>query len=291
MVTFPKRNLRAGAVLCGIGMMVLAGCGSREPVAGNPAGPAGKLGVEAGGEAVDSTDPDRKSFRNSIGMTLVWIPPGEFMMGSPDNEPGRGEDEGPQHKVKITKGFYMGATEVTQAQWKAVMGDNPSNFKGDDLPVEQVSWNDCQVFLKKFSDKEGKTYRLPTEAEWEYACRAGTTTRFCFGDDDGGLGAYAWFYGNSGNQTHAVGTKKSNAFGLYDMHGNVWEWCQDRFGAYPSGDVTDPTGATSGSDRVLRSGSWFGTPEFCRSACRVRGDPAIRSNICGFRVVAVFAGP
>ncbi|MFH1023553.1 MAG: formylglycine-generating enzyme family protein [Planctomycetota bacterium] len=219
-------------------------------------------------------------------MKLVWIPPGEFLMGSPENEPGRSSDEGPQHRVTFTNGFYMGATEVTQAQWKAVMRDNPSYFKGDDLPVEQVSWDDCQIFLKKLSEKEGKTYRFPMEAEWEYACRAGATTRYCFGEDDRELGVYAWFDGNSGSQTHPVGTKKPNAFGLFDMHGNVWEWCQDLYlDEYFKQNMAVPVGSNCGKFRVLRGGSWGNPPGFCRSSGRGSEHPADRYRRRGLRVV------
>jgi formylglycine-generating enzyme required for sulfatase activity len=157
-------------------------------------------------------------WENSISMKLVWIAPGEFKMGSNDGE----DFEKPLHTVKITKGFYMGAFEVTQGQYQQVMGTNPSYFKGANLPVEQVSWDDAVEFCKKLSQKEGKTYRLPTEAEWEYACRAGTTTKFSFGDDESQLGEYAWYGKNSGMKTHPVGKKKPNAWGLFDMHGNVW---------------------------------------------------------------------
>jgi formylglycine-generating enzyme required for sulfatase activity len=178
-----------------------------------------------------------RGFKNSVGMDFVWIPDGEYMRGSPGNEPGRGSDEGPQHRVILTRGFHMQTTEVTQGQWRSVMGNNPSGFQsGDDYPVENVSWNDVQAFIRKLNGMEsGVSYRLPTEAEWEYAARAGSRTRFYFGDDEGRLKDYAWYDANSSLRTQPVGRKKPNAWGLYDMHGNVWEWCSDWFGSYPSG--------------------------------------------------------
>ena len=228
-----------------------------------------------------------KEIANSIGMKLVLISAGEFVMGSPEGEKERmarenspqlrvqrtqpfflrKEKEFPEHKVKITRPFYLGAMEVTQGQWKAVMDSNPSGFKGDDLPVETLSWNSCQEFLKKLSDKEGKTYRLPTEAEWEYACRAGSTAPYCFGDDEARLDEFAWSGANSDKTTHPVGQKKPNAWGLYDMHGNVCEWCGDRIGEYAKDTVTDPTGAETG-EGVLRGGSWNDAATKCRSAFR-----------------------
>ena len=226
---------------------------------------------------------------NSIGMKLVCIPAGEFVMGSPSNEKESAINEGPQHKVRISKGFWMGIYEVTQAQYQAVMGTNTSTFKGDNLPVEEVSWNEAVEFCKKLNQKEGKTYRLPTEAEWEYACRAGSTTRFSFGDNDSGFGDYAWYTDNSGNRTHPVGQKKPNAFGLYDMHGNVWEWCNDwcNESYYSQSPEVDPQGPSSEETRVLRGGSWKDNPRNCRSTSRSNGWPysaAYRSNV-GFRIV------
>ena len=161
--------------------------------------------------------------------------------------------------MTITKPFYLGKYEVTQEQWEAVMGSNPSNFKGPKNPVEQVSWDDCQEFLDKLNAKaggQGGKFVLPTEAQWEYACRAGSTGKFCFGDDEKQLGEYAWYDENSDSKTHPVGEKKPNAWGLYDMHGNVWEWCQDWYGAYGAEAVDDPSGPTTGSGRVFRGGGW-----------------------------------
>ena len=220
-----------------------------------------------------------------VTMKLVLIPAGKFMMGSPESEKGRDENEGPQHEVTISKPFYMGVTEVTQAQYEAVMGTNPSHFKGATNPVEMVSWNDATEFCKKLSEKTGQTVRLPTEAEWEYACRAGSKTRFSFGDADEGLGDYAWYNANSGNTTHPVGQKKPNAWGLYDMHGNVWEWCADWFGDYPKGAVTDPRVRRPVQMRVLRGGSWYGDAGECRSGYRSWTTPIDRNDNGGFRVV------
>jgi len=217
-----------------------------------------------------------------VTMEMIYIKPGRFTMGSPASEAGRGNDE-TQHGVTITKGFYLGKYEVTQAQYQAVTGANPSTWKEPNRPVECVSWNDATEFCNRLSQRVGKQVRLPTEAEWEYACRAGSTTRFCFGDSDGGLGEYAWFSSNSGGQTHAVGGRTPNAWGLYDMHGNVWEWCSDWHGNY-GGDATDPTGPASGRARALRGGSWDNGPQNCRSANRNRNEPANRNDNNGFRV-------
>ncbi len=221
-----------------------------------------------------------------ITMKLVKIPAGRFIMGSSSNESGRDGDEGPQHRVTISKSFYMGVYEVTQAQYQAVMGKNPSKFKGVNRPVEKVSWNNAVEFCKRLSRKTGKTFRLPTEAEWEYACRGGTTSRFSFGNSDTSLSAYAWYGSNSGNKTHDVGQKKPNAFGLYEMHGNVWEWCNDWKGQYSSSSVTDPAGPVSGSYRVFRGGYWINSAGICRSANRSGGGPGRRSGSLGFRVVS-----
>jgi formylglycine-generating enzyme required for sulfatase activity len=208
-------------------------------------------------------------------------------MGSADNDSEAEDHEKPQHKVSISKPFYLGKFAVTQSQWEAVMGSNPSEFKGRSNPVENVSWADAQEFIKHLSAKEGHSrYRLPTEAEWEYAARAGTTGTYSFGDDADSLGRYAWYDGNSGDKTHPVGQKQSNPWGLYDMHGNVWEWVQDWFDKeyYSRSPGTDPKGPSSGSSRVLRGGSWFINAWSCRSALRGYYTPGGRNGSFGFRL-------
>jgi formylglycine-generating enzyme required for sulfatase activity/serine/threonine protein kinase len=223
---------------------------------------------------------------NSIGMEFVYIKPGTFMRGSPNNEKDRDSDE-IQHQVTLTKGYYMGVTEVTQGQWKAIMGSNPSGFSscGDDCPVEGVTYDDVKEFIQRLNDKEGIIkYRLPTEAEWEYACRAGSTARFTFGDSESELSGYAWHSANSGTKTHRVAMKKPNGWGLYDMHGNVWEWVSDWYGDYPSDSVIDPIGPSSGSHRINRGGSWNRGASFCRSADRDRFNPGSRIIHLGFRL-------
>ena len=229
---------------------------------------------------------------NSIGMKLALIPPGEFMMGSPRSDGYAHDEEKPQHKIRITKPFYLGVYEVTQAEYEKVMGRNPSRTKGAANPVEQVTWDEAAEFCRKLSSKEGKTYRLPTEAEWEYACRAGTTTRYSFGDNPANLGQYAWHRRNSNYKTHPVGGKKPNGWGLYDMHGNVWEWCADWFDLqyYANSSQNDPQGPPEGSSRLYRGGSWFEwRADRLRSAYRCRPDrfrrmPSYRNHELGFRV-------
>ena len=221
-------------------------------------------------------------------VVLHWCPAGSFTMGSPIGEDGRFDDE-TQHRVTLTKGFWMGETEVTQGLWKEVMGGgNPSGFKsGDDYPVERVSWGDCQEFLRKLnarSPQAGYEWRLPTEAQWEYACRAGATGAF---GGTGRLDDMGWYSDNSGRQTHPVGKKTANAWGLYDMHGNVWEWCADWYGSYLTGTVTDPPGPSSGPGRVSRGGSWCNSARLSRSANRDSGDPGARTYALGFRVALV----
>ena len=230
--------------------------------------------------------------QSALGIEMVEIPAGRFAMGSPESEEGRYDNER-QHEVVISRPFLAAKYEVTQGQWKSVMGGNPSSFDkcGDDCPVEEVSWYDAVEFCNRLSALEGLTlaywisgknvawdrsvngYRLPTEAEWEYACRAGIETRFNTGSSDSDLGRAGWYHGNSGHGTHPVGQKAPNGWGLYDMHGNVWERCWDRYGDYPRGRLADPDGPMSGSDRVLRGGCWGISTRGCRSARRCRSGP------------------
>jgi formylglycine-generating enzyme required for sulfatase activity len=220
-------------------------------------------------------------------MEFVLIPAGEFLMGSEDG----GSDEKPVRRVQISKPFYLGKYPVIQEQWRTVMGNNPSHFKGDlNRPVENVSWQEVQDFLGKLTEKEtGKTYRLPTEAEWEYACRAGSTGAYCFGDDETQLREYAWYGEGSSGTTHPVGQLKPNNWGLYDMHGNVWEWVQDWYAEdyykqRPNPD-TDPQGPEKGEERVLRGGCYWFTLRDARCAFRNWFDPFSRYVFVGFRIV------
>ena len=235
--------------------------------------------------------PTRKMLALDLGkdvtMDLVHIPAGTFIMGSPKTEKDRRTDEGPQRKVTISKPFFMGVTEVTQEQYEAVMGKNPSKYKDPENPVETVSWDAAVEFCKKLSAKTRHSIRLPTEAEWEYACRAGTKTRFYFGKDDKRLGDYAWHKGNSGKKVHPVAQKKPNAWGLYDMPGSVWEWCADwyEWKYYAKAKAVDPQGATSGIGRVTRGGDWGDSGGFVRSAVRFWAPPGVVSRTIGFRVV------
>ena len=212
-------------------------------------------------------------------MEMIWCCPGAFMMGSPATEAGRFEDEA-IHPVKLTKGFWLGKYEVTQAQWESVMGESRSRFKGADRPVDSVSWDDCQRFIRKANVALGGVARLPTEAEWEYACRAGSGAAI---SGNGHLGDMAWYDGNSDSRTHDVGKNQANAWGFYDMHGNVLEWCFDWF-AKTDGQAVDPKGPPNGSFKVLRGGCWFFYERDCRSAYRLKREPSIRNCIYGFRL-------
>jgi formylglycine-generating enzyme required for sulfatase activity len=225
-----------------------------------------------------------------VRLELVQIPAGEFRMGSPDSDKYANSDEKPQHRVRITKPFYLGKYPVTQEQWEAVMGSNPSQFKGPKNPVERVSWDDCQHFLEKLNAKlaDHRKFRLPTEAQWEYACRAGSTACYCFGDKASRLSEYAWYNQNSGNKSHPVGEKKPNAWGLYDMYGNVWQWCADRYdgGYYSLSPTDDPLGPCEGNARrVFRGGSWEHGTGHCRSAYRGSHAPGRQIDHLGFRVL------
>jgi len=224
-----------------------------------------------------------------VKMKLVRIPAGKFMMGSPKTEKDRKDSEGPQRRVTISKAFYMGVTEVTQAQYECITGKNPSTFKDPQNPVEKVSWNDATAFCAALSKKARRTVRLPTEAQWEYACRAGTKTCFSFGDDDKYLDAHGWHVDNSGAKTHPVGQKKPNAFGLYDMHGNMYEWCRDWYDEkfYAKAKDVDPENTTGAECRVLRGCAWKSAPQYCRTANRIKHTSGKRFNDFGFRVVIV----
>ena len=218
-----------------------------------------------------------------LGLELVRMPPGTFTMGE--------KGTASAHSVTLTRPYWMGATEVTQGQWKVIMGNNPSVFKGDSLPVENLIWNDAMEFCRRLTGREqdagrlpaGYVYDLPTEAQWEYACKAGGSV-----DPPGSLGAAAWFSANSGAMTHPVATRQANPWGLCDMRGNVWEWCLDWYDDQVEGAAAnDPTGPASGSLRVLRGGGWDDPPEFCRAAFRAGGNPAGRKDDLGFRVALV----
>jgi formylglycine-generating enzyme required for sulfatase activity/serine/threonine protein kinase len=271
---------------------------SRPVVANPPASPAPKA------KPADTARPasSLKTWTNSLGMKFVRIEPGKFSMGSTEKE-----DEQPPHLVEITRPFSLGDRELTQGQYQVVMGVNPSNFKGsDDLPVEEVSWLDAVTFCTKLSKKERRTpcyringkdvtviagngYRLPTEAEWEYACRAGSNTQYPFGVNKAELGEFAWFSGNAGGKTHPVGQKRPNRWGLYDMLGNVWEWCQDGYdgGYYATSPPADPPGPSGAASRVIRGGSWGSNPPYARPACRFMNPLIYRYNSPGLRLAAV----
>ena len=227
-------------------------------------------------------------------MEMVWIEPGTFTMGSPSSEPGREDDEGPQHEVTITKGFWLGKFEITQGQWQSVMGTTP--WKGQSYVQENpnnaasyISWDDAQEFIAKLNAEGSEVYRLPREAEWEYACRAGTTKRWSFGDDESQLTDYAWYRANAydvGEEyAHEVGTKLPNPWGLHDMHGNVREWCQDWFGSYSSSAQTDPLGPASGSARVVRGVHFTDYARNVRSAKRYSLSPGFRGDSEGARLL------
>ena len=240
---------------------------------------AEKGAAEVAEDALKTGDVKIITLPGGAKMEMIWCGPGTFMMGSPNTEGGRFEDE-TIHPVKLTKGFWLGKYEVTQAQWESVMGESRSRFKGADRPVDSVSWDDCQNFIRKANVALGGVARLPTEAEWEYACRAGSGAAI---SGNGHLGDMAWYDRNSGSQTHDVGKNQANHWGFYDMHGNVLEWCHDWF-AKTEGESIDPQGPPAGSFRVLRGGCWFFYERDCRSAYRLKREPSIRNCIYGFRL-------
>ena len=253
------------------------------------------VGTTYGSDQTFTTESGTGTYTNSLGQTFVLIPAGTFTMGSPSSELGRDSDEGPQHEVTLTQAFYMQTTEVTQAQWEAVMGSNPSRFSGcSTCPVEKVFWNDVQSYITQMNLRGEGTYSLSTEAQWEYAARAGSTTAFYNGGItetgcgyDSNLNAIGWYCYNADSKTHPVAGKVSNAWGLYDMSGNVWEWCQDWYSSsyYTSSAVTDPTGPSSGSYRVIRGGYWYYYAGYCRSASRDYENPDWRGSSIGFRLL------
>lgn len=216
---------------------------------------------------------------NKLINNMVYVSGGTFIMGGDESS-----DQTPTHSVTLSS-YYICKYEVTQALWRAVMGSNPSKFKGDNLPVEQVSWNDCQTFINRLNNYTGRNFRLPTEAEWEFAARGGNYSRHYKYSGSNYISDVAWYCDNSGNRTHPVGTKQANELGLYDMSGNVWEWCSDRYGSYSSYSQSNPTGATSGFGRVERGGNWCGLARYCCSSHRSYYAPGNSNRGLGLRLV------
>ena len=223
--------------------------------------------------------------KDGISIDMVRVEAGTFIMGATPEMENPNSDEKPTHQVTLTNDYYIGKYEVTQALWQAVMGNNPSYFKGDNLPVGNVSWNDCQDFLIKINSITGKKFRLPTEAEWEYAARGGKKSRGYQYSGSNNLSDVAWYIDNKGSGPHAVGSKQANELGIYDMSGNVLEWCQDWFGDYNSSSRVNPTGVNSGSSCVLRGGAWLINAMYCRSSFRCHYTPNHRDHFLGLRVV------
>ena len=223
--------------------------------------------------------------KDGISIDMVRVEAGTFTMGATAEMKNTEDSEKPTHRVTLTNDYYIGKYEVTQALWQAVMGDDPSYFKGDNLPVEAVTWDDCQEFIGKLNRITGKTFRLPTEAEWEYAARGGNKSRGYQYSGSNNPSNVAWYDDNSGDKTHAVGTKQPNELGIYDMSGNVWEWCQDWYETYSSSSQVNPTGANSGSCRVVRGVSWYNNARDCRLSLRGSNTPDFRSSNLGLRLV------
>ena len=221
---------------------------------------------------------------------MVWVEGGTFHMGATSEQSENAwDDENPVHSVTLS-GYYIGKTEVTQALWKTVMGSNPSSFKGDNLPVECVSWDDCQEFIRKLSALTGQNFRLPTEAEWEFACRGGNNSRGYKYSGSNDIDSVAWYKDNSGGNTHPVATKLSNELGIYDMSGNVWEWCSDWYGFYSRDSQDNPTGPASGDDRVMRGGGFSSYADETLLHTRNYGNPAKCYNNFGFRLALTYSG-
>ena len=243
--------------------------------------------MEAGERKIKEEPTKTIYLDNGVSLTMIGVAPGSFMMGSENGN----SDEKPVHRVTLTKPYYLGETEVTQAQWRAVMGNNPSGFQGDDRPVEWVSWHDAMAFCRKLNDEgkapKGWKFTLPTEAQWEYAACGGNKSKGYKYSGSNDVDDVAWYASNSGWGTHAVRQKGANELGLYDMSGNVWEWCLDGMRRYSSSAVTDPQGPQNGVTRVMRSGSRNGSAQYCRSAYRFYYGPDYRSDSCGFRLALV----
>lgn len=230
------------------------------------------------------SDPDRLEFTvEGVSFKMIKVEGGTFLMGS---EIGNFNEE-PVHSVTLS-GYYIGETEVTQEMWQAVMGSNPSEFKGDNLPVERVSWDDCQEFISKLNQKTGRRFALPTEAQWEFAARGGNKSQGYKYSGSNNIDDVAWYWNNSSEQTHPVGTKMANELGLYDMSGNVWEWCADCYGSYSPSSQTDPVGPSTGAVRVYRGSSWSYNAGYCRSTYRGRNSPDYRGDDLGIRLVLLF---
>lgn len=248
-----------------------------------PAKPSGAKRTNSSGAT--SSAANAKLTLKNLTANMVYVSGGTFTMGATSEQGSEAEDdEKPVHSVTLSS-FYICKYEVTQALWQAVMGSNPSKWKGDDLPVETVNWDDCQTFIRKLNALTGKNFRLPTEAEWEFAARGGNNSRGYKYAGSNNIGDVAWYDDNSGSKTHVVGTKSPNELGIYDMSGNVWEWCQDWYGSYSSASQTNPTGASSGSCRVLRGGGWSYRARSCRSSFRLISTPDYRNYIRGLRLV------
>ena len=255
------------------------------PSSAKKTNPPAKANVGQRSNAASTSASNAKLNLKNLTSNMVYVSGGTFTMGATSEQGSDAwDDEKPAHSVTVS-GFYICKYEVTQALWKAVMGNNPSNWKGDNLPVEQVSWDDCQSFIRKLNALTGKNFRLPTEAEWEFAARGGNNSRGYKYAGSNNIGAVAWYTDNSGNKTHTVGTKSPNELGIYDMSGNVCEWCQDWKGSYSSASQTNPTGASSGSNRVLRGGSWGYGAGGCRSTIRRSDAPVYRLYSSGLRLV------
>ena len=244
-----------------------------------------------GGDDDDEKGDDTPKFQNQtitvdgVSFKMIAVEGGTFQMGSPESDAEADDDEKPQHEVTLSN-YYIGETEVTQELWETVMGSNPSEFKGPKLPVEKVSWDDCQTFIGKLNAQTGMKFRLPTEAEWEYAARGGKKSKGYTYSGSNTIDDVAWYVANSGATTHEVGKKRANELGIYDMTGNVWEWCQDWYGEtyYENNSTTDPQGPVSGTSRVLRGGCWWFDSWLCRVADRNWLSPGHRNDYLGFRL-------